>query len=190
MNTLIVPKQVTLSSYKWEVNREVLTCKLSKTLKTGRVQIIKFLKFRTIERLIEWVKETYKNIQAEIDKKIACKELSKKEAKDHPFKEGTILYSSWGYEQTNIDYYLVTKCNGQKVELTPIGQNVVEGSYGHDSCRVTPNAKKFIGEPFNKIVTSKCYDGKKVSHNIKLNSYSWCNIYTAGKEGIYKSWYY
>ena len=190
MNTLIIPKQITLNSYKWEVSRDVLTCKLTKTLKTGRVQIIKYLKFRTIERLIQWVKETYTNIQNEITKAAKNKELAKNAAKDHPFKEGTVLYSSWGYEQTNIDYYLVTKCNGQKVELTPIGQNVVEGSYGHDSCRVTPNVDKIIGEPFNKIVTSKCYDGKNVRHNIRLNTYSFCNIYTYGDDGLMKSWWY
>ena len=36
-------------------------------------------------------------------------------------KEGDIFYSSWGYDQTNIDYYKVTKLIGKaSVELVPI----------------------------------------------------------------------
>ena len=33
---------------------------------------------------------------------------------------GDILYSSWGYDQTNIDYYQVTKRSGRRVYLQPL----------------------------------------------------------------------
>ena len=39
----------------------------------------------------------------------------------HSFKVGDILYSSWGYEQTNIDFYQVAELNGSSmVTLKPV----------------------------------------------------------------------
>lgn len=41
-------------------------------------------------------------------------------------KIGDILYSSWGYDQTNIDFYKVVKVSDFSVWIQEIGKKVVE----------------------------------------------------------------
>jgi len=54
------------------------------------------------------------------------------EAKDtnqksgNPFKVDDVLVSSWGYEQTNIDFFQVVKAGAKTVMLRPIGSKVVD----------------------------------------------------------------
>ncbi len=62
-----------------------------------------------------------------------------------------VLRASWGYEQTNIDYYMVTKLVGKTmVELVPIGQN--KNTTGYDQGNCTPDKSNIIGEPIRKSV--------------------------------------
>lgn len=37
-------------------------------------------------------------------------------------EEGAILYSSWGYDQTNIDYYMVTRTTAKSCWIVPMMQ--------------------------------------------------------------------
>ena len=39
----------------------------------------------------------------------------------HDFEVGTILYSSWGYEQTNVDFYKVLKRTKTQVTFRQMG---------------------------------------------------------------------
>jgi len=60
---------------------------------------------------------------------------------------GDIFYSSWGYEQTNIDFYQVTKVSDSMVTLRMIAQDATE----HDmrgTC--TPRPGEFIGNPIRR----------------------------------------
>ena len=41
-------------------------------------------------------------------------------------KVGDILYSSWGYDQTNIDFYKVVRVSESSVWIQQIGKKVVE----------------------------------------------------------------
>ena len=48
-------------------------------------------------------------------------------------KVGTILYESWGYDQTNIDFYQVVRVSDKSVWFSPIKSNTVETGFmcGH-----------------------------------------------------------
>lgn len=49
----------------------------------------------------------------------------------HGIEVGTILYSSWGYDQTNVNFYMVTKILGSStVELEEIGKTFVSEERG------------------------------------------------------------
>ena len=77
---------------------------------------------------------------------------------------GDILVSSWGYEQTNIDYYQVTKLVGKaSVEITPIGQRRKETAFMQGTCVPVPG--DFTGEPLRKRVQGSDY--------VKITSYSY-----------------
>ena len=80
---------------------------------------------------------------------------------------GAILYSSWGYEQTNVDFYIILERVNNTVTLQQIGEI---RQYDHaDSGKVSPDASKTFGEPFKKRINKYGY--------INLNSYSYCNLY-------------
>jgi hypothetical protein len=74
----------------------------------------------------------------------------KRKAEGHQFKVGSILRCSWGYDQTNIDYFEVTRLIGATmIEIREIAQE----SYttGWLTGRCVPMAGKFIGKPMRKI---------------------------------------
>ena len=72
----------------------------------------------------------------------------------HTLKPGDILYSSWGYDQTNVDWYQVTALIGSKmVEIREIAARVA--SNGGPSENVVPEPGQFTGEPMRKRVQGK-----------------------------------
>ena len=90
---------------------------------------------------------------------------------------GTILYSDWGYEQTNIDFYVIVDRVGITVTLQQIGG---VRKYSSDmSGTVTPDIDKKIGEPFKKRINKYgC---------ISLESYSSAYIYD-GKPKMFSTY--
>ena len=50
----------------------------------------------------------------------------------HDLKVGDILYSSWGYDQTNIDFYLVKAISDKSVKIVEIGQKIVDSDRCND----------------------------------------------------------
>lgn len=67
-------------------------------------------------------------------------------------KVGDVWYSSWGCEQTNIDYYEVTKTTKCSVWLTPIAQRDEED--GWCSGTTTPRPGHYTGKPKMYRITS------------------------------------
>ncbi len=69
---------------------------------------------------------------------------------------GMILYTSWGWEQTNVDFYEVVAVKGASVKVREIGGRCVGGGRGSDQVVATPGA--FIGaETTHRI--GKSHDG-------------------------------
>ncbi len=53
--------------------------------------------------------------------------------KTHPLKPGSVLYASWGYDQTNVDYYAVKELRGKSSAIiVPIGGKLVRSELGAD----------------------------------------------------------
>ncbi len=65
---------------------------------------------------------------------------------------GTILHYSWGYDQTQCEYYQVVSKRGRKITIREIGSKTVPGSEGFMCDMRTPCRDKFIGDPINKII--------------------------------------
>jgi hypothetical protein len=87
----------------------------------------------------------------------------------NPFDVGDILYSSWGYDQTNIDFYEVVKVTNKSVYLEKIGKSSVENDDPYN-IHVVPDTKSRSGNVKMKRVSSVSDDGK--SGWVSLNSYS------------------
>jgi hypothetical protein len=80
----------------------------------------------------------------------------------HSLKVGDVLYSSWGYDQTNVDFYEVTAVKDKSVVICKIGKENLGGSSGSDKVVAAPG--RCIGKPMTKRVGEGGY--------IHLTSYS------------------
>ena len=83
-----------------------------------------------------------------------------KSAGNKLFPVGTVLVSSWGYEQTNIDFYQVVAHKGKAtVVIREIAQDSVPQDDGLFSDRGHTTARKdvFIGEEFERRVSADGY---------------------------------
>jgi hypothetical protein len=116
------------------------------------------------------------------------KAVEAEKALDNPLKVGDLLRCSWGYEQTNVDYYQVVAASRRGVTLREVAAESVEGSGNGMSDRVRPVKDKFVGEPMKKRV--QVYrSGGEVACSVTMTSYS--HAYPCGEnETAYRSWYY
>ncbi len=59
-------------------------------------------------------------------------------------KAGTIFSMSWGYDQTNVNYFQVTRATAKGVYVREIGAKSVPGTQGFMSENVTPVKDSFL----------------------------------------------
>ncbi len=94
---------------------------------------------------------------------------------------GDVFVSTWGWEQTNVDYYLLVDRKGNNGTFVQVGRSVVPGSeYSHGmACKVVADPSHVIGEPFKKRILE--------GETVNLDSYKYCHKWN-GEEN-YNSWY-
>lgn len=88
------------------------------------------------------------------------------------YTPGKIVVFSWGYDQTNIDYYLITQRKGDFATLQPIGEKT---SYNekHMIGESVPDESKKTGKPFRrKVHTSR---GEEIG--IAIKSFGWASLW-------------
>jgi hypothetical protein len=79
-----------------------------------------------------------------------AEQKAKRKASGRGLAVGDVLRSSWGYDQTNIDYYQVTALIGETmVEVRPIGQHIEETGWCVGKCAPTPG--EYTGEPMRCV---------------------------------------
>ena len=84
---------------------------------------------------------------------------------------GSIFHHSWGYDQTNADFYQVIAKNGRKVTIQQIAKKDVE-TQGHSMAGTcVPVQDSFKSEPMEKLLQ---FSGGKPF--LKIDSYGWCDI--------------
>lgn len=67
----------------------------------------------------------------------------------HSYKVGDVFRASWGYDQTNIDYYECVAVVGKMLELRELRQGSVETDWLVGKC--TPLPGDYEGEPFRRL---------------------------------------
>jgi len=105
---------------------------------------------------------------------------------EHNFKVGDIIYNSWGWEQTNIDFYQVVDAKPKTIKIAPINGKFRENQpHGNGmSAYVVPVPNKFCGDPIAKRVLSYKHNGKKY-----IKAEFGCFQEYKDKDGVYCSWY-
>ncbi|MCG3776108.1 MAG: hypothetical protein JW395_2957 [Nitrospira sp.] len=72
-------------------------------------------------------------------------------------KVGDILYSLWGYDQTNIDFYEVRRVMGSMIVIQKLGGKIVK--YGPQTNYVVPVKGQYKGAPLRRRFDPR-WDGK------------------------------
>lgn len=96
----------------------------------------------------------------------------------HGLAEGDILYCSWGYDQTNIDFYQVVSVVGKAVVIREISKKTVREEQGADYVAAVPG--RFIGSPLRKMP-----QGSGGSVYVKINSHQ--NAYPWDGKPLYST---
>lgn len=119
-------------------------------------------RFKTTEAAKNYADTFVSGVEKIAADKAAAKAVRK--ATVRALELGDVLVSSWGYEQTNIDYYQVVGLVGKaSVLLQEIAKQKTTDDRG-DTGKCVPIIDNFIGEPFTK----KVINGIRVT----LTSYS------------------
>lgn len=121
--------------------------------------------FMKPEQRAKWV-EDFVNNQVKRAEEKAQAAAEKKNWK-HDLKVGDILVQSWGYEQTNVDFYEVTALVGKAmVEIRELAQSRTHEGFMTGNCAPVPG--KYIGPAMRKRPT-RGYEGKAY---VKIYSFS------------------
>jgi hypothetical protein len=174
--------------YLIAINMEKLTMGILKLTPKGKYSGYKIkqnYRYSKPERMLQVLTDFITNEHSWIKRKEDEKSLKQQKRKDmvNPYKVGDLLYSSWGYDQTNVDFYQVTKVGDKSVWVKPIAGESVPNTSGHDSVNVRPLKDKFAGEEIYKPLVVTTYSEKPhIGGRYPLYPY------TSGDAGVYSSW--
>lgn len=112
--------------------------------------------------------ENIKTSQKDKLERMAKRKQAIQNAKNN-VKIGDIFKASWGYDQTNIDFYQVVKVKGSMVDIRELAQKREYTGYLSGDCVPVPDV--FLNE---KVLTKKI---QAFNETIYLSINSYCNAY-------------
>ena len=122
------------------------------------------IKFRSTDSRIDRIADYVAAFKQRADQKVA--ERKAKSEWQHGLKVGDVFRSSWGYDQTNVDYYEVVAIHGKAVDIRRIGCQSESTSWRQGNSVPAPG--RYIGEPERKIPQS----GHKGEPYVRITSFS------------------
>jgi hypothetical protein len=140
--------------------------------------------FGSAERLAEKIKSQVESLEAH---KAMVAERRKARFAPHKLVGGEVFRTSWGYEQTNVEYYEVVSVCGQTVELREIAQSREEEGYLCGKTKPMPGM--FIGEAFSRRVSMVGGSPSVKIHQSATAYYEQPITMTSGKP-VYKERYW
>lgn len=103
--------------------------------------------FHSADRASKWIAELRKSA---MDHDAATAAYKAKRTVANTLKPGDVLRSSWGYDQTNVDYYQVTRVSDRCAWVREIG--AMSYSTGDMTGQCFPSVGDFIGEEKRYLV--------------------------------------
>ncbi|MCC6155695.1 MAG: hypothetical protein IT367_18135 [Candidatus Hydrogenedentes bacterium] len=144
-----------------------------------------YYSFQNEDRRDRWIVERMADLIAKETRRKQNAEAKRtaRETFANPYKPGDIFVNSWGWEQTNIDFYECVAVGKCSLTLRPIAANVTEtqSMAGH----ATPRPGHFTGEAFKKNIQVYAHNGKP-AHYIKAE-YGCMSLWDGKPE--FCSWY-
>ena len=106
-----------------------------------------YYSFRSVDAMNAKIDDTINSIQ---QSKIAVARRRAERAAPTNVAVGDVFRCSWGYDQTNIDYFQVIEVSGAYVTVREIGQMAEETGFMSGNC--VPALNQFRGEPMRKKI--------------------------------------
>jgi len=132
--------------------------------------------YRSLESAQKLIGEWFEAVSA--DKKRVIERRADAN-KPHTLKVGDVITNSWGYDQTNVDCYQITRTSSNFVWLRPIATQLVpDEGVGPMSGRVVPIPNQFQDKPEKQHKASGEYVSFKYGSGSKWDGRS-----------LYCSWY-
>lgn len=141
--------------------------------------------FRSAESREAYVTERIASLKAHKERRAQYKAERKGTPEQvEAVKVGAIFHYSWGYDQTNAQYFEVIEKHGRQLTLREIAQETVPGSQGFMSSSVKARPGVFLEneKPFTKLLQF----GYKGEPSIAMD-HGACSIWRG--EANYSSWY-
>lgn len=156
--------------------------------KYSKSKILNSYVFRSIKDCQQWIEKTYNNLAANLTRREEEKKKRREEnaavnAADF-YKVGDIIVNTWGWEQTNVDFYQVVKVGNRTIEIHAIAGKMVDGS-GQSyamSCDMLPLKDQFLTE-------GKAYNLRVKAHGYLSNPASYYYMHKWDGRPMYCSWY-
>ena len=126
-----------------------------------------YYRFKSIEQRLAEVDKTIKNVSERLERKNQAKASKAVASANHGVKIGDVFRSSWGYDQTNIDYYEVIAVTGKTATICEIGCLSEETLSMQGNC--VPLMGAFRGKPFKKLIQKRSIESTAY---FNLNSYA------------------
>ena len=121
--------------------------------------------FKTLDQMKRYVTNFFAGMKSHEEAKADRKA---ERCKPHSLKVGDILYSSWGYDQTNIDFYQVIEVNSPTmVTIQGIADNATQDGYMQGTR--TPCKGQFHGDPMRR----KASAGNSVRIDQSAHAWLW-----------------
>lgn len=111
--------------------------------------------FKTEEQRAQWLEREKAGEDARVEYRAGRKAAQKAEVEKMRAQivPGAILYTSWGYDQTNVEFFeVIERVSDYFVVIREIAQEYVETSYM--SGRTKPKPGAYVGEPMRRKITT------------------------------------
>lgn len=161
------------------IDLEMLTCVIGRSTKRAKngFKRIYAYRFRSESQLydhaLEWLKnrDAWTKRESELKKQRELENIEK--AKN--VKIGDVFACSWGYDQTNVDFYQVVKRSPKTVTLREI-EKTQTGETGFMSGEVRPVLNAFIGDPLRRNLTGESVKIKSYMYASKTDPNRWHRV--------------
>ncbi len=137
--------------------------------------------FKTDAKLDKYIEDWFNGLRLH---KKAVEERKAIDNAPHTLKVGDIITNSWGYDQTNVDWYRITRTTEHYVWLKPIAGHLMTGEgcapmAGYESLALDENLKPIDG------------DGPETKHKASMDRVTMKHGSGSKWQGekLYSSWY-
>lgn len=127
--------------------------------KYHKTELLSHYVYKTLEEALSaasgWMDRIRANNETDAKRKEKAKEAQKTLSAAEFYKVGDVVYCSWGFEQTQVDFYRVIRVLPKQIEVAELYQKTVEGSemsHGMADDRVPDNELRPNGDKYRLTV--------------------------------------